>query len=120
MSLAGLLSQQVTIVSPAQTPMGWDFGVAASRTATAGRLEQRSTLEETVGYPAAGPDTAETQWLLFLGPGVTVGAADHVEVVQPDGSTAVFEVVGTPAVVFGARSAHHIEATLRQAAAAQA
>lgn len=108
MSLKALLNQPVTIVHPADNPTGFDYGVAATRVATFGNLQQTHTSEDANGFPAVAPDTTLTEWLLFLGPAEVIGAVDRVEQ-----GTRVFEVVGDPAAVYGRRGVHHLETLLR-------
>lgn len=108
MSFSALLNQPVVIVHPAATSTGFDFGAAAGRVATVGRLDQTSTAEETGGWPASSPDSAATSWTLFLGAAEVIGLVDRVEQ-----GTRVFEVVGDADTVFGRRGAHHLEVLLR-------
>lgn len=108
MSLRARLNQPVVLVHPVDNPTGWDWGMAATRVATFGRLDQQGTLEESTGWPADAPDTSVTTWLLFLGPTERVRSVDHVE----QGGR-VFEVVGQPNAVFGRRGVHHLEVQLR-------
>ncbi len=108
MSFRSLLNQPVTIVHPASSPTGFDFGAAAGRVVTVGRLDQSGSTEEETGWPTSSPDTAVTNWTLFLGPAEVVGMADRVEQ-----GARIFEVVGDPNQVFGRRGVHHLEVQLR-------
>jgi hypothetical protein len=101
-------SQPVTLVEPVSNPTGFDYGPSALRVSTFGNLQQTGTVEETVGAPASGPDTAVSQWLLFLGPSEIIGT--FTRVVQ---GSKVFEVMGLPNLVFRRSRAHHLEVPLR-------
>lgn len=108
MSLRSLLNEPLTLVTPADASTGFDYGAAAARTVTVGRFEQTLTVEESQGWPATSPDSAVTERLLFLAPVEVVGV--FTRVVR---GGAVFEVVGEPNVVYGARGPHHLEVRLR-------
>lgn len=110
-SFRSLLNQPVTLVHPASGPLGDDWGVAATRVDTFGRVDQAATVSETAGYPATDPDNAVAEWLLFLGPAETIAAGDRVE----QGSK-VFEVVGAPNPVNARSDVHHFEVRLRSVA----
>lgn len=105
MSLASLLPQTVTVVrydNSTEDDRGNPTRAETSRSDVRGRLEQIRSLERTTGQ-----DTVSDRWRLYLPAGTAIDAGDEVE---EGGRT--FRVDGTPALIYGAVSVHHIEAIL--------
>lgn len=109
MSLASLLAQQVTLLTPG-TPTTNAFGDAVPGTPTEisawGLIQPVSSTEMT-----GDRDTAVATHLLFLGPDATVDRLSRVD----DGTT-VYDVVGVPALHRTPRGPHHYEIELREVA----
>lgn len=100
-----LLPQTVTVVTydnSTEDAYGNPTRAQASSTSVPGRLEQMRSLETTLGQ-----DTVLDRWRAFLPAGTAINAGDEIE----EGGRR-FRVDGTPELVYGASSVHHIEATL--------
>lgn len=105
MSLAGLLTETVTVVrySPTTDAYGNTVPGAEARTSYPGRLEQLAA-DEIV----RDRDTVITDWKAFLPAGTDITAYDRIEA-----RGNLFEVVGLPNEHRTPRGPHHIEVQLR-------
>lgn len=105
MSFASLLPQQVIVTTVTDGPVD-DYGNPTHTTATSttvGRLDRTQTTETIDGR-----DVTVTRDVLFLPWGVTITAASRVTVDGID-----YAVDGTPSVVYGATTPHHLEVPVR-------
>lgn len=105
MSLAGLLSETVTVVRYQATTDAYGNTVrgAETRTTYSGRLEQLST-DELV----RDRDVVITDWRAFLPADVDLTAYDRIEA-----RGHLFEVAGLPDLQRTPRGPHHVEVQLR-------
>lgn len=107
MSLAGLLVQDVTIITPGASVNRYgddakDWATATS-TPTKGWVARRSQREVN------GNREAEvSEWVLYLDTSSTITGADRVE-----WQSQTFEVDGPPIHAWTPRGEHHIEVALR-------
>lgn len=105
MILTGLLPQTVAVVSYGDGAVD-AYGNAAraetGRVSSPARMWQLSTKENITGR-----DTAADEWAAILPPSVVVAAGSQIE-----WNNRVFMVDGTPDVVYGMASPHHIELRL--------
>lgn len=105
MSLAGLLSETVTVIRYADTTDAYGNTVAGAETRTTyrARLEQLRT-EELV----RDRDTVIVDWRAFFPAGADITPYDRLEA-----RGNLFEVVGLPASLHSPRGPHHLEVHLR-------
>lgn len=101
-----LLPQTLTLVRFSTTGVENEYGnmglVEDAPVIVRGRLDQIGTTETTLSQ-----DTVADRWRVFLPAGTVLGAGD---VIREGGRN--FRVDGTPEIVYGATSPHHVEALL--------
>lgn len=115
MSFAGLLVHNVWIVTPAESEDDYgntvyDWGAAASRTASDAWITQLATSENSDDR-----QTPAAQWVAFLPAGTAVSFIDRIE-----WDDRAFEVDGLPLEAWTPRGEHHIQVPLRFAALVEA
>lgn len=105
MSLAGLLTEPMSVVRYASSVDEYGNTVAGAETKTTvrGRLEQLRTEEMVVDR-----DTVIVDWRAFLPVGTDITPLDRIEA-----RGSLFEVVGLPNEQRSPRGPHHIEVSLR-------